>query len=129
VGSDFGAWTTGTTLLADSTLAAVRELLFFLLFKASAEAAWAYNGWGLGQSGARCPEMKVVGSGYFPKKTGGFFSFSHIIYSLLRYKKLHGAQAMAKTKPTELTTHTHITASWEKAKPLKTRERPPPNST
>jgi len=33
---------------------------------------------------------------------------------------------MAKTKPTELTTHTCITPSWKKAKPIKTRERPLP---
>jgi len=28
-----------------------------------------------------------------------FFFFFYIIYSLLRYKKSHGALAMAKTKP------------------------------
>ena len=28
-----------------------------------------------------------------------FFNFFYIIYSLLRYKKSHGALAMAKTKP------------------------------
>jgi len=28
-----------------------------------------------------------------------FFIFFYIIYSLLRYKKSHGALAMAKTKP------------------------------
>ena len=37
------------------------------------------------------------------KKIGGFFFFFffffYIIYSLLRYKKSHGALAMAKTKP------------------------------
>jgi len=38
------------------------------------------------------------------KEIGGFFSFFfffnfYIIYSLLRYKKSHGALAMAKTKP------------------------------
>ena len=33
------------------------------------------------------------GSGLF------FFSFFYLIYSLLRYKKSHGALAMAKTKP------------------------------
>jgi len=55
-------------LLADATLAAVRELLFFLPFVALAAAAWAYDGWVLGQSGARWPEMNVVGSGYFPSQ-------------------------------------------------------------
>jgi len=53
-------------LLADATLAAVRELLLFLPFEDPLEAAWAYEVWGLGQSGARWPGMKVVGSGYFP---------------------------------------------------------------
>jgi len=33
---------------------------------------------------------------------------------------------MAKTKPTELTTHAGVTPSWEKARPLKIRKRPPP---
>jgi len=35
------------------------------------------------------------------KEIGGFFFFFffYIIYSLLRYKKSHGALAMAKTKP------------------------------
>ena len=55
-------------LLADATLAAVRELLFFLPFGALAEAAWAYDGWVFGQSGARWPGMNVVGSGYFPSR-------------------------------------------------------------
>ena len=55
-----------------------------------------------------------------------FFFFFYIIYLLLRYKKSHGGLAMAKTKPTELTTHTCITPSWEKANPVKTRERPLP---
>jgi len=59
---------TGTTWLADATLAAVRELLFFLPFGAQVEAPWTYDGGGLGQLGARCPEMKVVGSGYFPSR-------------------------------------------------------------
>ena len=53
-------------LLADATLAAVRELLFFLPFDVPLEAAWAYEDWGLGQSGVRWPEMKLVGSEYFP---------------------------------------------------------------
>jgi len=66
VGSDLGAWITGARLLVDATLAAMRDLLFFLPFEAPLEAAWAYEGWGLGQSGARWPEMKEVGSGYFP---------------------------------------------------------------
>ena len=52
-------------LLADATLEAVRELVFFFPFGAPTEAAWAYDCWGLGQSGARCPSMKLVGSGYF----------------------------------------------------------------
>ena len=65
VRSDLGTWITGARLLADATLAAVRELLFFLPFEAPLEVAWAYEGWGLGQSGARWPEMKEVGSGYF----------------------------------------------------------------
>jgi len=46
----------------------VRELLSFLPFEGPLEAAWAYEGWGLGQSGARWPETKVVGSGYFPSR-------------------------------------------------------------
>ena len=33
------------------------------------------------------------------KSEGGVFFFFYIIYSLLRYKKSHGALAMAKTKP------------------------------
>ena len=53
-------------LLADATLAAVSVLLFFLPFGAPVAAAWAYEGWGFGRSGARRPEMKGVGSGYFP---------------------------------------------------------------
>ena len=55
-------------MLADATFAAVRELLFFLPFGALAVAAWAYDGWVFAQSGARWPEMKVVGSGYFPSR-------------------------------------------------------------
>jgi len=41
-----------------------------------------------------------------------FFIFFYIIYSLLRYKKSHGALAMAKTKPksqNELTKEKSIT--------------------
>jgi len=60
VGSDLGAWVTGARLLADATSAALRELLFFFPFEESLETAWAYEGWGLGQSGARWPERKVV---------------------------------------------------------------------
>jgi len=52
--------------MAEATLVAVRELLFFLPFEVPLEVAWAYEGWGLGQSGARWRDMKVVGSGYFP---------------------------------------------------------------
>ena len=44
VGSDFGVWVTGTELLADTTLVAVRELLIFLPFGAPTEATWAYDG-------------------------------------------------------------------------------------
>ena len=53
-------------------------------------------------------EFSIAGGGANEKherKCGAFFSspffpfFFHIIYSLLRYKKLHGALAMAKTKP------------------------------
>ena len=51
------------------------------------------------------------------KKDGGvggvfFLFYFYIIYSLLRYKKLHGALAMAKTKPkiqNELTKEKSIT--------------------
>jgi len=68
VGRVLGVWVTGARLQADATLAAVRELLFFLPFEVPFEAAWAYEGWDLGQSGARWPEMKVVGSGYFPSQ-------------------------------------------------------------
>jgi len=68
VRSDFGTWLTGTLLLAEATLAAVRELIFFLPLVALDEAALAYDGLGLGQSGARCPAMKVVGSGYLPSR-------------------------------------------------------------
>jgi len=68
VGSDLGAWVAGARLLADATLAAVREFLTFLPFEDPFEAALAYEGWDLGQSGARLPEMKVVGSGYFPSR-------------------------------------------------------------
>ena len=64
MGSDFGGWVPGTLLLADTTWAAVRELLFFLPLGAPAQATLAYDCWGLEQSGARCPAMKVVGSGY-----------------------------------------------------------------
>ena len=46
IGSDLGAWISGARLLADATLAAARELLFFLPFGAPSEAAWAYEGWG-----------------------------------------------------------------------------------
>jgi len=66
VESDFGACTTGATLLADATLAAVRVLLFFLPFEEPTVVAWADDCRRLGQAGARCPKMKVVGSGYFP---------------------------------------------------------------
>ena len=68
MGSDFGAWVAGTLLLADATLTAVRVLLFFLPLGALDQAALAYDGWVLGQSGARCLAMKVVGSGYFPSR-------------------------------------------------------------
>jgi len=44
----------------------MRKRLFFLHFEDPLQAAWAYEGWGLGQSGARWPEKKVVGSGFFP---------------------------------------------------------------
>ena len=40
-------------LLANATLAAVRELLFVLPLGAPVEAAWAYEGWGFEQAGAR----------------------------------------------------------------------------
>jgi len=53
-------------LLADATMAAVRVLLGFLSLVAPEAAALASDGGGLGQSGARCPAMKVVGSGYLP---------------------------------------------------------------
>jgi len=33
------------------------------------------------------------------REGGVLFCFFHIIYSLLRYKRSHGALAMAKTKP------------------------------
>jgi len=39
------------------------------------------------------PQREMKGSFFF------FFFFFYIIYSLLRYKKSHGALAMAKTKP------------------------------
>jgi len=68
VGRVLCAWVTGARLLADATLAAVRELLFFLPFEPPLEAAWAYQGWDLGQSGARWPERKVVGAGYLPSR-------------------------------------------------------------
>jgi len=58
-----------------------------------------------------------------------FIFIFYIIYSLLRYKKLHRALAMVKAKPTKLTTYTCITPSWEKAKPLKAREYPHPYIT
>jgi len=66
VGSDLEGWVTGSLLLADATLGAVRVLLFFLPFETPEAAGLAYDGGGLGQSGARCPAMKVVGSGYLP---------------------------------------------------------------
>ena len=55
-------------MLADATLAAVRELLSFLPLRAPDEGALAYDGWALGTSGARWPAEKVVGSGYFPSR-------------------------------------------------------------
>jgi len=63
MGSDLGASVAGTVLLADPALAAVMELLFFLPFGAPLEVAWAYDGRDMGQSGAKCLSMKVVGSG------------------------------------------------------------------
>jgi len=42
----------------------VRALI--LLPLGAPEATLAYDCWGLRQSRARCPAMKVVGSGYFP---------------------------------------------------------------
>jgi len=68
VGSDFGGWVAGTLLLADATWAALRGLLIFLPLGAPLVAALASDCCGLGQSGARCPAMKVVGSGYFPSR-------------------------------------------------------------
>jgi len=65
VGSDFGAWLAGTTLLADPTLAAVSEFLVLRPSGVPAVAARAYDGEGLGPSGARWPEINLVGSGYF----------------------------------------------------------------
>jgi len=55
-------------------------------------------------------EISIAGGGADEKDKGNralfffsffsfFFSFFYIIYSLLRYKKSHGALAMAKTKP------------------------------
>jgi len=51
-------------------------------------------------------EISIAGGGADEKdgaREGFFFSFFsfffYIIYSLLRYKKSHGALAMAKTKP------------------------------
>ena len=42
------------------------EFFFFLFpFGSLDEATWAYEGWGLGQSGSRRPETKEEGSGYF----------------------------------------------------------------
>jgi len=67
VESALGGSGTGTTLLADTTLAAVRELSFFLPLGVP-EPTLAYDCWGLGQSGARCPATKEVGSGYFPSR-------------------------------------------------------------
>jgi len=55
-----------------------------------------------------------------------YFYFMYIKYSLLRYKKSDGSLATAKTKPTELTTHTHVMTSWKPAKFRKTQERPSP---
>jgi len=66
-------------------------------------------------------EISIAGGGADEKDEGNrglfffFFSFSfffYVIYSLLRYKKLHGALAMAKTKPkiqNELTKETSRT--------------------
>ena len=56
------------------------------------------------------------------------FFFFYLIYSLLSYKKLHGGLAMAKAKSSELTTHTRVIPCWENAKPLKTKEPPPPQT-
>jgi len=49
-------------------------------------------------------EISIAGGGVDEKDEGNrglfiFFIFFYIIYSLLRYKKSHGALAMAKTKP------------------------------
>jgi len=49
-------------------------------------------------------EISIAGGGADEKDEGSegsffFFFFFYKIYSLLRYKKTHGAQAMAKTKP------------------------------
>jgi len=55
-------------------------------------------------------EISIARGGADEKDEGSegsfFFFYFYIIYSLLRYKKSHGALAMAKTKPkiqTELT--------------------------
>jgi len=67
-------------------------------------------------------EISIAGGGADEKdekEIGGFFfSFSpfYIIYALLRYKKSHGALAMAKTKPKiqkELTKETSGTRSLQ----------------
>jgi len=58
-------------------------------------------------------EISIAGGGADEKGEGNrgllFFFFFYIIYSLLRYKKWHGALAMVKTKPkiqNELTNET-----------------------
>jgi len=63
-------------------------------------------------------EISTAGGGADEKDEGNrglfFFFFFYIIYSLLRYKKSHGALAMAKTKPknqNELTKETSGTES------------------
>ena len=61
----------------------------------------------IGGEGGSCTERRGVVismtggvEGAERKEIGGFsFLFFYIIYSLLRYKKSHGALAMAKTKP------------------------------
>ena len=53
-----------------ATFEAVVEFLFIMVpLGTLEEAAWVYEGWGLGQSGSRWPKTQEQRSGYLPSWT------------------------------------------------------------